>query len=238
MLRVLLLSLVWISLSAQIKQVFTYEASYLGIPLLDMNLTWVEDDSTVQISYDNQLKPFIAYFHPIHNIYQVRFLKGTFHPLTWSKSVSEGDLNFFLAGELLPDGREVRYSNEQVRAFPLGAFTVFSATHYLAAKAKDPEFFPVTLPVLIDGEEWEAVVNRYSRQQPHPTKKIAANQVLIQADLHYISGQRVMEENDILMSVIATEGTRFLLWVEPDGNYSKAQFGDFPKTVVLERTSN
>jgi hypothetical protein len=44
-----------------------------------------------------------------------------------------------------------------------------------------------------------------------------------------------MDKNDILMDVIASEGTQFMLWVERDGTYSKAQFGKFPKAVVLKR---
>ena len=212
-----------------------YEASYLGIPLLDMTLTWTELDSTVLISYDNQLKSLIGYFHPIHNIYTVRFLRKKYDPLSWSKKISEGSMKFLLSAERSQDGATVKYSNGVKREFPEEGFTVFSATHFLAAKAHDPAFFPNTLNVLIDGEYWKAEVSRYTPASPHPDHTLPQNQTLIQADLHYISGKRVMDENDILMSVIATEGTRFLLWVLPDGTYTKAQFGEFPRAVVLIR---
>jgi hypothetical protein len=42
------------------RQVLQYEASYLGIPLLDMTLTTTVTDTSVKISYDNRLKPLIA----------------------------------------------------------------------------------------------------------------------------------------------------------------------------------
>ncbi|MBT3229319.1 MAG: DUF3108 domain-containing protein [Candidatus Marinimicrobia bacterium] len=215
--------------------VIPYEASYMGIPLLNMTLTWEELDSTIQITYDNQLKPFIAYFHSIHNIYRVNFDKQSYAPLSWSKKVSEGSMNFFLEATLSPGGASVKYSNGSIRPFPHDALTVFSATHFLASKATDPGFFPRELKVFIDGEIWNARATRYTSDYPHPEIKLSGSQVLIQTDLHFVGGARVMDQNDILMDVIASEGTRFLLWVERDGSYSKAQFGKFPRAVVLER---
>ncbi len=219
------------------KTVIPYEASYMGIALLDMTLTWEDLDSTVQITYDNQLKPFIAYFHHIHNIYRVHFDKDSYEPLSWSKKVSEGSKNFFLEANRSANGTHAIYSNGEGRPFPEGAFTVFSATHFLASKAHDPAFFPVDIKVFIDGEIWNATATRYTATHPHPHPRInlSGTQVLIQTDLQYVEGERVMVENDILMDVIAREGTRFILWVEGDGSYSKAQFGKFPKAVVLER---
>ena len=217
------------------KTIIPYEASYMGIALLDMTLTWEEQDSTVQITYNNELKPFIAFFHHIHNVYRVRFEKSSFEPLSWSKKVSEGSMKFLLEANRPLKGNTVLYSNGAQRSFPEAAFTVFSATHFLASKAKDPGFFPVDLKVFIDGEIWNATATRYTSSQSHPDIKIASSQVLIQTDLKYVKGDRVMAENDILMDVIATEGTRFILWVEQDGSYSKAQFGKFPKAVVLQR---
>ncbi len=223
------------NIQAAPNQEIQYEASYMGIPLLNMTLTWEELDHTVQITYNNQLKPFIAYFHPIHNIYRVRFNKDSYEPLDWSKKVSEGSMNFYLGAHRSADGLQVKYSNHAVRSFPIDAFTVFSATHLLASKAQNPDFFPVDLKVFIDGEIWSARANRYTRGHPHPEIRLSGSQVLIQADLHYVSGTRVMDQNDILMDVIAREGTRFILWVERDGSYSRAQFGKFPKAVVLNR---
>ncbi|MBC8374754.1 MAG: hypothetical protein H8E26_01845 [FCB group bacterium] len=217
------------------KTVIPYEASYLGVALLNMTLTWEDLDSTVQITYDNQLKPFIAYFHPIHNIYRVRFNKESYEPLSWSKKVSEGSMSFLLEANRSADGLNVNYSNGELRSFPSDALTVFSATHFLASKANTPSFFPRDLKVFIDGEIWNATASRYSATQPHPEIKLAPQQILIQTDLHYVAGDRVMVENDILMDVIASEGTQFMLWVERDGSYSKAQFGKFPKAVVLKR---
>ena len=217
------------------KQVIEYEASYLGIPLLDMTLTWVEDDSSVYVSYDNQLKPYIAYFHPIHNIYEVHFRKDSFKPLEWSKSVSEGDMQFSLQAVRSTSGDKVRFSKGGVMPFPSAGYTVFSATHYLAAKARDQSFFPVKLKVFIDGEVWEATAQRFDHIQTHPDHRLKPGQVIIQADLHYLSGKSLVEKNDILTTVIASEGTQFLLWVTPDGTYTKAQFGSFPKAVVLEQ---
>ena len=207
----------------------------MGIALLDMTLTWEDLDSTVQITYDNQLKPFIAYFHHIHNIYRVQFKKGSYEPLSWSKKVTEGSMNFFLEANRSIDGAYVQYSNGEDRLFPENAFTVFSATHYLASKAHEPAVFPLDINVFIDGETWSATATRYTVTQPHPEINLVGTQVLIQTDLQYVEGERVMEENDILMDVIAREGTRFMLWVEQDGSYSKARFGRFPKAVVLER---
>ncbi len=216
-------------------KIIEYEASYMGIPLLDMNLTWIEDDSSVFVSYDNRLKPYIAYFHPIHNIYRVRFMQDTFYPLEWSKTVAEGDMRFSLEANRSPDGKQVTFSGGQPLPFPVNGFTVFSATHFLAAKAKTPSFFPVVLEVFIDGELWEATAKRFDASHPHPEHKLTGSQVLIQADLHYLKGTSVVQKNDILTSVIATEGTQFLLWVTPDGTYTKAQFGRFPKAVILEQ---
>jgi len=220
------------------KTVIQYEASYVGIPLLSMTLTWETLDSLVQITYDNQLKPFMAYFHPIHNIYRVRFKQNSYEPLVWSKRVSEGSMNFFLEATRFENERQVTYSNGAVRTFPKDALTVFSATHFLASKASEPDFFPANLKVFIDGEIWNARATRYTTAHPHPEIELSDSQVLIQTDLHYLDGARVMEQNDILMSVIASEGTSFLLWVDPDGSYTKAQFGKFPKAVVLDRIKN
>lgn len=215
--------------------VIPYEVSYLGIPLLNMTLTWVEDDTSVRISYDNQLKPYIAYFHPIHNIYNVHFRRDSFWPLSWSKTVSEGDMNFQLDAQRSSNGKKVHFSNGYNLDFPPKGYTVFSATHYLANKANESEFFPVTLAVFIDGEIWEATATRYDTSRPHPEEKIKEGEVLIQADLHYLSGQSLVEKNDILTSVIAQEGTQFLLWVNSQGTFTQAQFGKFPKTVVLKQ---
>ncbi len=215
--------------------VIDYEISYMDIPLLDMQLTWEDLDSTILITYDNQVKPFIAYFHSIHNIYHVSFKKDSYEPLNWSKKVSEGSSNFFLEAARSENRLGVNFSNGEFRAFPQGAFTVFSATHYLASKAAVSDFFPRDIKVFIDGEIWNARATRYSIDHPHPDIKLPDSQVLIQTDLQYVDGSRVMDQNDILMAVIASEGTRFTLWVEPDGSYSKAQFGKFPKAVVLNR---
>ena len=220
------------------EQVIEYEASYLGIPLLDMTLTWVEDDTSVYISYNNRLKPFIAYFHPIHNVYRVHFRRNDFAPLDWSKTISEGRLQFQLAATLRSDRRSGVFSNGLKFDFPARGMTVFSATHFLASKARDPDFFPVKFPVFIDGEVWEATARRYAAGNPHPEHTLALDQVLIQADLHYLRGKSIIAENDILTSVIATEGTRFMLWVTPDGNYTRAQFGNFPRAVVLRQVKN
>lgn len=229
-----LILLLAISGAAENSRNIHYEVSYLGISLLDMTLTWTESDSIVMVRYDNQVKPFIANFHSIHNIYEVEFIKKSFAPLRWSKTIAEGDKQFYLGASVDPGQGQVRYSNAQERGFPEGAFTVFSATHFLASKAGDPAFFPVVIKVFIDGELWEATANRFTSRQQHPDYPVIGDQVLIQADLHFLEGKRVMEANDILMDAIATEGTRFMLWVEADESYSKAQFGEFPKAVVLD----
>ena len=223
------------SVQAAPPDVIKYEASYLGLALLDMTLTWQDQDSMVSISYDNKLKPFIANFRELHNVYAVNFKKESYEPLSWSKQITEGKKVFSLSAQREGEGGMVYFSNGVIREFPQGAFTVFSATHYLASKVHDPSFFPVTLPIFLDGEIWQAKATRFTPEQPHPDFKIQPAQVLIQTDLHYGSGSRVMKKNDILMDVIATEGTRFMLWVEANGHYSKAQFGSFPKAVVLER---
>lgn len=215
--------------------VIPYEASYMGIALLNMTLIWEDQDTTVQITYRNKLKPFVAYFHQLHNTYRVHFDKKSYSPLSWSKNVSEGSMEFILEANRTSGGTSVSYSNGELRAFPDDAFTVFSATHYLASKAHDDNYFPTDLVVFIDGETWNAEVTRYTIMNPHPEIEIEDSQILIQTDLSYRDGTRVMQENDILMDVIAREGTRFMLWVEPDGSYSKAQFGLFPKAVVLDR---
>ena len=226
----------WSALAANNpSRVIQYEVSYIGIPLLDMVLTWVEDDSSIQVTYDNQLKPFIAYFHPIHNIYKVQFMQDDFTPLRWSKTVSEGKMHFELEAIRSPDGKEAMYSDGRKFDLPENAFTVFSATHYLASKAQNVDFFPVKIPVFIDGEIWEATAHRYDAATPHQDHSLDMGQVLIETDLHYLSGQSLVKDNDILTSVIATEGTQFLLWVLPDGNYIKAQFGKFPRAVILEQ---
>ena len=144
-------------------------------------------------------------------------------------------MQFQLSAHRSPDGKKVTYSNGVHYDFPVNGFTVFSATHYLASKVHDVEFFPVILPIFIDGEIWEATAQRYDSAHPHPDYTLDNKQVLVQADLHYLNGKSIVENNDILTSVIATEGTRFLLWVDPDGTYTKAQFGRFPKAVVLEQ---
>lgn len=218
-----------------LEKVIYYEVSYLGIPLLDMTLTWVEDDSSVHISYDNQLKPLISFFHPVHNIYRVHFRKDSFKPLNWSKSVSEGNMQFQLDASRSADGKTAYFSSGIKRDFPEHGFTVFSATHLLASQAYNADYFPTRLPIFIDGEIWEASARRYDNTKPHPDHSLAPDQILIQTDLHYLSGRSVIEQNDILTSVIASEGTRFLLWVNPDGTYTRAQFGTFPKAVVLKR---
>ncbi len=234
--QLLFLGLSWSALTATpLEQIIQYEAAYMGIPLLNMTLTWVEDDTSIQITYDNQLKPFIAYFHPIHNIYQVHFRRNNFAPLDWSKTVSEGNMQFQLRAKRSVDGQKVSFSNGLSLDFPDQGFTVFSATHFLASKAPRADLFPMKIPVFIDGEVWEASAERFDVKQPHPDHELLGNVVLIQADLHYIGGESIIPENDILTSVIATEGTRFLLWVIPDGTYIKAQFGRFPKAVVMNR---
>ncbi|NQV14407.1 DUF3108 domain-containing protein [bacterium] len=220
------------------NKVIRYEVSYIGIPLLDMTLKWIENDSTVSISYDNQLKPLIAYFHSIHNVYRVSFDKNSFSPFRWSKTVREGDFKFQLNADLSSDRQKVHFSNGHVMDFPKGAFTIFSATHFLAAKATQTDFFPAKVPVFIDGELWVAGAQRFDKVNPHPNYHVDGDEVLIQIDLHYLRGKRVIKKNDVLTSVIASEGTRLLLWVLPDGTYIKAQFGKFPKAVVLNRVKN
>lgn len=233
--KTLLIAWCSVSLLANPPDVIKYEASYLGLALLDMTLTWQDQDSTVSISYDNRLKPFIANFRNLHNVYTVNFKKESFEPLSWSKRIVEGNKVFSLSAKREGDHGMVHFSNGVTRAFPEGAFTVFSATHFLASKVSDPSFFPAKLAIFLDGEIWQAKATRYTIEDPHPDFKIQPAQVLIQTDLHYVSGSRVMKKNDILMDVIATEGTRFMLWIEANGHYSKAQFGRFPKAVVLER---
>ena len=222
----------------ELERVIEYEVSYIGIPLLDMTLTWVEDDTSIFVSYDNQLKPLIAYFHPVHNIYQVHFRKASFDPLTWSKSVSEGELNFQISAHRSAKGDKVYFQNGDSLDFPVGGFTVFSATHYLAAKASAADYFPAKLPIFIDGQIWEASASRFDVLQPHPDHPLDNGDILIKTDLHYLSGEPIVPVNDILTSVIATEGTQFLLWVSPDGTYNRAQFGKFPKAVILNQVKN
>ena len=94
------------------------------------------------------------------------------------------------------------------------------------------------IPVFIDGEIWEATAHRYDAATPHRDHSLDMGQVLIETDLHYLSGQSLVKDNDILTSVIATEGTQFLLWVSPDGTYTKAQFGKFPRAVILNQKKN
>jgi len=212
-----------------------YEASYLGIPLLDMTLTKATGDSTVQITYDNSLKPLISVFHAIHNVYRVEFYKDSFQPIRWSKDISEGALKFQFSGWKSTQAATVYYSNGQIGDLPPGAFTIFSATHYLAAHAHEIQLFPLKLTILIDGDIWEATAKRYDARSAHLEHHIKPDEVLIQTDLHHVAGHSLIPENDILTNVIATEGTRFLLWVSPDGSYSRAQFGSFPKAVVLQR---
>jgi len=86
--------------------------------------------------------------------------------------------------------------------------------------AANPEYMNQTLVnFTMDGEE----VSSYE------------GETLIQTDLHHVSGHSIVAENDILTAVIATENTRFLLWVSADGTYSRAQFGTFPRAVILQR---
>lgn len=231
----LLILLITINLACGKNHRIEYEASYMGIPLLDMTLTWLEDDTSIHVTYDNKLKPFIAFFHPIHNIYEVRFSRHSFSPISWSKRVSEGDLKFSMRADRSLDGASVKYSSGHDYVFPTMGYTVFSATHYLAQNAQNENFFPRKMTIFIDGELWEATAQRFDVTKPHPEHKVDPGHVLVQTNLHYLSGQSLVKKNDILTSVIATEGTQFMLWVSPDGSYKKAQFGTFPKAVILDR---
>ena len=232
---VVLLALGSDELYASEAKIIQYEVSYISVPLLDMTLNWVEDDSSIHVTYDNRLKPFIGFFYPIHNIYREHFSKGSFEPLDWSKAVSESGLHFELNALRSHDGNYAIFSDGRQSSFPPGGFTVFSATHYLARNARQPDFFPRKIKVFIDGEIWEAVATHYDSTHPHPDHSLDPDEVLIQTDLRYLSGQSLLKQNDILTSVIATEGTRFVLWVDKNGDYSRAQFGKFPKAVVLDR---
>ena len=210
-----------------------YEISYLGIPLLDMHLRWVENDSLVSVSYDNRLKPLISFIHPIHNVYEVVFRKSDFYPLSWSKTISEGDLDFYSQMDRQSTTR-ILWNNQKSLDFPAQAYTVFSATHFLASQARVKDFFPNQLKVYVDGQVWLAHVKRYDADQPHPKFHVSDAEVLIEAEMHFESGTSVLSSNDVLTKVIATEGTRFMLWVGPDGKFTKAQFGSFPRAVVME----
>ena len=220
------------------KEVLDYEISYLGIPLLDMKLTWVEDDTSVMVSYNNTTKPLINVIVPVHNIYRVHFMKSDYKPLNWAKTVREGNMHFRLSAYRSQNGKQVSYSNGFDLAFPEDGFTVFSATHYLASRAHDENAFPSIISVFIDGELWQVTANRYDSGRPHPDHKVAGDEVLIEAKLSYVGGRPLLEKNDILTDHIAREGSRFLLWVAPDGRYTKAQFGKFPSAVVLRMINN
>ena len=161
-------------------------------------------------------------------------MKDSYDPLRWGKTGSEGDMSFELTAERSDDGKQVKLSTGLSYPFPERGFTVFSATHFLASRASDPTFFPAELEVFVDGEIWQAKAYRFDVDHPHPDHRIKVAETLILTDLHFLQGKSALENNDILTSVIATEGTQFLLWVAQDGHYTKAQFGRFPKSVILD----
>lgn len=232
-----LLLLVTTLMGEQKKEVIDYEITYLSIPLLDMELTWVEDDTSISVSYDNKVKPFINIIHSVHNIYRVHFMKPDFAPLSWSKTIREGNMHFRLSAHRSKEGTQVSYSNGFDVDFPAGGFTIFSATHYLAANAQNKNLFPMQIPVFIDGEIWEVTAKRYDSKDQHPDYGVKGDEILIQAELHYLAGSPLVETNDILTDHIAREGSQFLLWVS-EGVYTKAQFGRFPSAVTLRLVKN
>jgi len=221
------------------KQVVVpYVVSYLGIPIIDMVQTIVTKDSLVTISYDNQMRGFFNHLVDLHNVYGVTFVEKSYQPIRWSKQIQEGDLDFSLSARRIPGKNEVRYSDGTKRKMPKGAFTVFSATHYLEHMAGDPEKFPLSLKIYIDGEIWRAQVNRWSDPTHSQLDDHPPGTVLLRAVLHHDGGKSVVSKNDILTGHIASEGSLFLLWVDSNGQIIRARFGTFPSAVELDLLKN
>ncbi len=233
-LKILLILCSTVFLSAQETRT-PYVVSYLGIPILDMNMTRTEEDSLTTIIYDNQLRPFFQNLKHLHNVYRVTFRSGSYAPLHWSKNIQEGDLKFSLKARRIPGQARVRYTDGTTRPFPARAFTVFSATHYLEAIAAEAERFPLRLKIYIDGELWSALVNRFADPAESDLEDHPPGTVLLRARLHHLSGHSLVQQNDILTTQIAREGSQFLLWVNSDQKIIRARFGTFPKAVELDR---
>lgn len=211
-----------------------YVVSYLGIPVLDMQQTRTSRDSIVTIQYDNQLRTLFSPLMDLHNVYTVSFLADTYQPLRWSKDIREGKLRFQLTARRNASGNAVRYSTGEKRAFPQKAYTIFSATHFLESIAHDAERFPQKLKVYIDGEVWQATVNRYTSAENSMLEDHPPGTVLLRARLHRVGGSSIVAENDILTRHIATEGSQFLLWVDGSQRIIRARFGTFPTAVELD----
>lgn len=211
-----------------------YVVTYLGVPIIDMVKTETRRDSLVLVQYDNRLRGFFSNVMDLHNVYRVSYEHASFRPVTWSKRIQEGELQFELNASKIPGRNEVRYSDGTTRNFPNGSFTVFSATHYLESIALEADQFPKRLDIFIDGEQWSAQVNRWSDAEHSHLQDHPPGTVLLRAVLHRKGGSSVVAQNDILTKHIASEGSLFLLWVDQSGRIIRARFGTFPMAVELD----
>ena len=202
-----------------------YSVSFLGVPLVDVDQQIRLGEHQITVSYDNRPKPvWDALFVKIHNVYATTYERQTFRPLRWGKTIQEWSFQQQSHGQA-QDSTLFWFNGRQFKV-PPHTFTIFSAVHFLEAKAFQPDL-PTNIKVFIEGQIWQVSVQH--RLETEHQQKL---QHLI-LRLGRATGRRLLQKTDILTSHIAKPGSQVDLWVAEAGFIVKGRFGTPPEVVDL-----
>ncbi len=214
-----------------------YLVSYFGIPVLDCYETFQQNDSLTTVLYDNQIKPFWAQFHPVHNEYGATFQTRDYTPLASDKRILESGFRQNLTTIYNQKLSRIEFRDAQT-SLPLepGVRSVFAAVHWLEHKFKSLQY-PFTLPIQIEGKFLTAqVTNQGAEQITMAGQATWTNHLKI--TLEYDHGQAIWSRTDVLMDFLGTDGSTLELWLDNTPRVVQAKVGKFPGAVLLTVVKN
>ena len=216
-------------------QPLSYTVSWLGIPVVDVALTLVAGDSSLQAEYQARTRPWFDYFYAVDNRYRVWVDPGTGYPARYEKRILERGRANHLEVRYERNPRRVVYANGLERPWPDETHTLFSALLWVQRHDWKPAEERQLL-VEVEGVVWEvAVASVKVVRSGKPGEPLV--EVRVRFD-RQVSGEPVLSDTDILTRLLPGEGHELRFGLDPRRDVVKwVEFGSKPFMVRAELNS-
>ena len=216
-------------------QPLSYTVSWMGIPVVDVTITWAESDSNYYAEYHAQTRPWFNRFYSVDNRHRIWADPVEGYPIRYEKRILERGRADSLWARYEQNPRQVVYANGLSRPWREGTHTLFSALLWVQRHDWAPGEERILL-VEVEGVVWQVTAACLgvvgTGQQGGPLVEMRAR---FERQLY---GEPVLSTTDILTHMLPGEGhqLRFSLDTERD-EVMWVEFGSIPFQVRAELNS-
>ncbi|UCH09822.1 MAG: DUF3108 domain-containing protein [Fidelibacterota bacterium] len=213
-------------------QSLSYTVSWLGIPVVDVDITTVKQDSNHQVIYRAKTRPLFDPLYSVDNSYSVLLEPQTGQLLYYEKEILERKKYDHLWARYDRSSHRILYSNGLERSWQEGNHNLFSALqwvqqHHWQLNEKQQ------LVIESEGIFWEVGLVCTEMKS---TQQSDDSQVEVQAIFEKkLAGEPVLSSTDILTLVLPGEGNILRMGLNPSRTIvSWIEWGTSPFHVRAE----